>query len=494
MLAAALTAVVLGVGLVAVLPDDTPGTSEADVAGPWAVELALATERGLSVLDEGTAEGPFFQRIVALDAGQCVALIAASVGPDTLTEALLTVETGSTTEGARSAGGTLVHLAVCVASESSITVSFRLGADRARYGASTARYALLRGPIPAEPERYPRLSISPSLRARLDAHAVLARARARLGEGTPLETGITIAPARAVLLPMRPSTYAARRVLSGYGVRVPEIASAPGDPPDPFAAPTDVASPPTMITREGTLRLLAVIDAGALGSDCIALALSRLDDPMTAVPITRLALPSLDERVLDSSDPAIAIDVLCPADGLFGYGVPAGAGGDYGLEVVRRAAPEGVHARPFASDVSARTLPLIEARRTACAGGEAQACIDLATLARDGVHGAGTPRQALEPICDRQGGMPCALLAGLLVEQDPGAADGFERRACSTGVLDSCLRHAASLRRAGRLGDALRVYRFACDRGDPSGCTAVSTFAEWSIHPAVEVPDPEHLP
>jgi|GEM_PF-2472360 len=69
-----------------------------------------------------------------------------------------------------------------------------------------------------------------------------------------------------------------------------------------------------MFSRAGTLRLLLALDAGALGSDCIALALTRLDDPVTAVPITRVALPSLEEATLEASYPAVAI-VLCPAAG-----------------------------------------------------------------------------------------------------------------------------------------------------------------------------------
>lgn len=109
------------------------------------------------------------------------------------------------------------------------------------------------------------------------------------------------------------------------------------------------------------------------------------------------------------------------------------------------------------------------------------------------MNGAGTPTQALQPHCDTHGGTTCALMAGLL-DGDPVAADRFERRACITGVLLSCLRHAAALRRAGRLADSLRTYRFACERGEATSCAAVSTFAEWSIAPPVEVPAPERLP
>jgi hypothetical protein len=68
----------------------------------------------------------------------------------------------------------LVHLASCASVETSVMVSFRLGTDRARYGASTARYALLRGPLPADPSSYARLTMSEGMRASLDARAALA--------------------------------------------------------------------------------------------------------------------------------------------------------------------------------------------------------------------------------------------------------------------------------------------------------------------------------
>lgn len=492
MFGALLAAVVLGVGLVVALPRETTGTSELDVSAPYEAELQLAQAQGLEVLEGGIAAGPVFERIVSLAPSQCVALIAASIGPDTLTAASLTIETGSTSESAASGSGTLVHLAICALMESSVAVSFRVGTDRAPYGASTVRYAILTGPMPIDPSSYQRLSISTGMRASLDARVAIGRGHALLGEGTTLREGITIMTDRAVLLPVAASTYVARRALVGFGTRVPAIVSSPGDPIDPFATATDVPSPPTMIARAGTLRLLLAIDAGALGGDCVALALTRLDDPVTAIPITRIAHPSLEEVTLAASDPAVAIDVICPADGLFGYGVPANVGGQYALEVLARPAPEGAHAIPFTGRLAPTLLPLVVTRRIECSAGSEQACIDLAVLARDGVHGAGTAAQVLEPHCTAHGGRTCALRAGL--EPDPVLADRFERRACATGELPSCLRHAATLRRARNLEDSLRIYRFACDRGEGTACAAVSTFAEWSLAPPVEVPLADRLP
>jgi hypothetical protein len=450
-----------------------------------------ALRAGLRILDHGTTTELPFVREVPLGAGQCVALVATIDGVTLFERAEIALATGRTAES-RSTYTRLVHLALCAETSTTATLTLTATPDRDELAPSQLRYTVLRGEV-SSPRTYTQLDVDPLERARFDEAAV--RAREAAIEGERLEPLVTIPPEHAVLAPATRATFAAIRALSGRaGVApalAPEVARA-----DPFRRPDDLAVPPRAFGSDGVVRVLAVLDAGAFsaahGGRCLSVALARLDDPAFAVPVTRIAVPSLEETAVPQADPALALDTVCPADGLFAYVTVEAAGGEYllairaGAETSPSPAPSRFGEAPARGEALVPALPvaLLARARAACEAGTAAECVRWADLADGHVLGAGDAREPLSRACELLDGPACDRLAAQLeAAGDAAGSDGAERRACAAGASAACLRRAARFRDAARFAEAYATYRFACARGSSESCAAVQTMDEWQLAP-----------
>lgn len=464
-------------------------------------EEADALAAGLEALDHGTTNELPFEREIPVAAGQCLAVVVTLDGVAVLDEASVVLATGRRAN-ARDRYRHTAHVALCADAATTATVTVRPTDDRNELAPSTLRFTLLRGAV-ALPRRYAQLDVDPAERARFDEAAVRQREASLVGER--LAPPETIPPSHARVSPPSAATFAAIRALAGRaGVApavAPELAGA-----DPFRRPDDVATPPRAFASDGLVRVLAVIDAGALaaahGSPCLSVALARLDDPSVAVPVRRISVPEQVETVVPSRDPAIALDTLCPANGLFAYVTEERSGGDYLLAIRTTegaspgAAPSRFGAPPSAGAPTPPSLPvaLLTRVRGGCEAGTAGDCVQWADLAEAGVLGAGEARAPLARACELLDGAACDRLAAHLeTAGDTSGSDGAERRACAAGATPACLRRAARFRDAGRFADAYAAYRFACARGSADACAAVHTMDEWQLAPA-GAPEPASPP
>lgn len=460
----------------------------ASIVAAYEAERALATDQGLVILGEDVTEAGALTQQYALEAGECVALVAAIEGTVPL-QASLAVGTLSTTRD-----GDLVHLAACASEPTTATWSWSWGGVAPFEQSQRTHYAVLRGQL-RRPRTYARLAYDDRTRALFDARAVHARLAALVPDDARIGEASAADPEHAALFPPTRASFAALRGLSGRRdlapAVLPEQASA-----DPFVTPTDESTGPRVLAPTAPMRAIAVVDAGALGANCVTVSLARLDDPLTATPITRISIPDLGLATLEGSDPAIAIDVICPASGLYVYAVQPPAGGAYEVSVARREAvtampplPSGFGAattgRPPRDGFTFLHTPFVDGMHARCAATDARACFALAVLARDRIEGAGTVHEALAPLCTATGGEACDVLAGILADDEPERARSLERRACMTGVPDACMRHGArALEDARDLAGAYRTFRYGCGAGCAACCTAAAAMLEWQLAPA----------
>ncbi len=472
----------------AYLARDRAYTQPQDVLeGALAAEIALATDQGLVAAPERVVRESSVSLSLTVEAGECIALVAASEGVTPLQVSLHVGTLGPVEDG------DLVHVAACASEAGPASLQI------VRFGPApfeieqTIRYTVLRGHV-RDPRSYARLSIGEAQRAAFDALAVRARMSLHTSGGRTIGGEWSADGEHAVLLPASRATWAGLRALAGRLGAVPAV-SPEQAASDPFAAASDTPVPARVFTPDGQRRVIAVIDAGALGAGCVEILLARLEAPTRAATVTRVSVPDLATVTLPVSDPALTIDAICPARGLFAYTVPEGEVGSVVVVAARSDAESAVAPEPshFGDAVGGRhpstglvVLPvaLVAWSRAACATGEVEACLALAALAHDRIEGAGTVRDALEPLCDRSGGAACDVLAGAITDDAPREADSFERRACATGAADACMRRGARYLEAARdLAQALRTFRFGCAHGCADCCTAASTMREWQLAP-----------
>lgn len=464
-------------------------------------EAQLALDAGLARIDQGTSSELPFTREVPLEAGQCVAVVASIDGASRFEEAEIALSGGRTARS--SLYGRLVHLAACT--PHAATASINLGHDSVRdaLAPSQVRFDILRGVV-TSPHSYFRLDVDQGERARFDEAAVLAREASM--EGERIGAAIRLSRERATVLPPGAATFAGLRALTGRAGVVPAV-----DPllaaADPFRRVEEVEIPPRALASDGLVRLLAVLDAGALsaahGGRCLTVTLARLDDPSTPVPVRRIAIPSQTETVVATRDAAIAHETLCPAEGLFAYVTDESAGGEYLLAVRTSSDPtvfavsaSSFGAPPRRGPASVPTLPvrLVSRARADCEAGDATECLRWADLAAGGIEGAGEARAPLERACTLGSAEGCDRLATELeASGEPRLADQAERRACAAGAMTACLRRAARFRDGGRFLEAHSSYRFGCARGCAECCAARSTMEEWQLAP-VGGPEPATPP
>lgn len=460
-----------------------------EIETPYRAEIALATEHGLAISEDSAFEEPSASRSLTVEAGECVALVVANEGNESLLVSLAVPGVAAT------GSGEIVHLAACATSAGVVTIS-AVGPQPAFPTGQRVHLALLRGRV-TEPRTYARLTLTEAQRVEVDANSVRARvdvlapAPARVAEPrvADREHAVLVTPSRA--------SFAALRALSGRLDVAPACLDAERDP---FASATDVHAAPRVFTATGQERVLAVVDAGALGAVCVDLLLARLDDPPTATPLRRESVPDATVVAVSGTDPAIVIDHLCPASGLFVYTTDLGDGADYLVTATSVDAEAATPPAPshFGDEVTGRhpssglvllPVPMLAPARAGCVGGSAEACLTLAALARDAIVGAGTVREALEPLCRTSGGEVCDVLAGAM-QDDARESDALEQRACTTGAAAACMRRGARfLAGASDLDRACRTFRFGCDHACVDCCTAASTMTEWELAPAGA---PEH--
>ncbi len=127
------------------------------------------------------------------------------------------------------------------------------------------------------------------------------------------------------------------------------------------------------------------------------------------------------------------------------------------------------------------------AKERACAGGSADACVEVATWYQSGRNPASRARAAdlLGRACDLGLARGCAELAEVLVDaeaRDDARIVALYQRACDGGDAIGCNNLAAQYQRGiGVARDparALALYRRACDGGAPAGCVNLGTFYE----------------
>ena len=447
-----------------------------EVEAPYRAEIALATEHGLTTVEDTALEEASANRALVLDAGECIALVAANEG-DAMFYASLSVP-GLTASGE----GEIVHLAACATGPGAVEISVTASPPPFPTG-QHVHLAILRGRVIA-PRTYPRLTLTEAQRAEVDASSVRARVDAIAPSASRLAEPRVADREHAVVATPNRASFAALRALTGRRGVVPASLEAAQDP---FASASDLGAPPRVFVGDGQARLVAVVDAGALGVGCVDVVLARLDDPEVATALRRTSIPDGAAAPTTGTDPAIAIDHVCPASGLFVYTTDLDDGADYLVTATSVDADAGSPATPsHFGDEGPVILPvaMVAASRTACEGGSAEACLTLAALARDQIEGAGTVRAALEPICRSGGGHVCDVLAGAM-QDDTATSDALERRACATGAPAACLRRGARfLAGASDLDRAYRTFRFGCDHACAECCTSASTMTEWELAPA----------
>lgn len=463
--------------------------SSAQIERELAAEEAIATDQGLVLVEEGATEDVVLLRNVPVAAGECLAVVAGIEGADLLSLAVML-------DGHRAQGeAAVVHVATCARTAGMAA----LGLSRIALAlpfpiTQRTHFAILRGHV-RSPRTYARLAYDATQRAQFDADSVRARSLALAEVQAHIGEMLTSDHEHAVLFPPTRASFAALRALSGRADLVPRVLPSQSGA-DPFAASTDVPTPPRVFTTTGQERVLAVVDAGALGSPCVSIVFANLADPETAVAIHRQSVPP-DGSVgaIEALDAAISIDRICPAQGLFVYTVDPSSGGEYDVSVAQLAAEIALTPTPshFGDEITGRRpsnglvvlpVPFVDTLRASCATGTAASCFVLAALASEGILGAGTVREALEPLCTRTGGEACDTLAGALETTMPEAADAFERRACVTHASGACMRRGARyLDDASDLARAYQTFRYGCAGGSADCCRAASTMTEWHLAP-----------
>ncbi len=487
---------------------------EASVDQAFRNERGIAERAGFHAIEDGRLSATSAQRSVLLAPGECVSIIlgvAGSTPPEELRVA--DARTGATLQGERSTGTEFVrHMQWCSPRGGSYAVDVR--------SPSSSRLAIFKGvPLPDSlplPRVDPPAEALPGLRDEVVTAAMEHDAAPWLIPVTRLA-----AAAPPMLLPSTPATRAALREAmlldADADLSTVPLTAAPEaiarhdlvddtprdvapearsqrrhhrdhDAEEAPAAPTTLhpvnAEDATPVLRllGVRARIIAAVDAGALGSDCVALRFARAD--AGASTMMRVEVPGWRTAAVASRG-GVARDVVCPGDGLRVY---ARADGDATVAMVFAAEslpmPDAGVAAPSTWRGESSPHSLVARLEAECER-DARGCLALADLA--GVTGLRAQRptvdEALRRACERQHGASCgrygaSLLAG--ASRDVGAAMAALRRGCELGDAMTC----AVLATRERLGydgvtqdiaAAFAHYSRACELGNRLACSERDT-------------------
>ncbi|MFK7991231.1 MAG: hypothetical protein AB8I08_34765 [Sandaracinaceae bacterium] len=287
-----------------------------------------------------------------------------------------------------------------------------------------------------------------------------------------------------------------------------------GEPVDVFPRTPDACPPSEVTVREtrdavtggeARLRVLAVLDPGALGLACAHIRLTRLRRGESAPPpVARSLGQDTPLEDTESGEGFVFDDLRCPADGVVSYLASAADAGLYRLQVHRAPAPEGAAPRPAPTPASfpvPRALPApVERLATACLSARvnAVACIEFGLALRTGADGVAVdlPRSAwsFERACAAELPRACAIEASLTLAAANADTDDEVRQrahgaivsACETGDGLSCalqgdLDRIGSRGQQPALDQAYARYGVACDRGVASACENRVLMAELAL-------------
>ncbi|MDO9018307.1 MAG: hypothetical protein Q7V43_15430 [Myxococcales bacterium] len=484
----------LGAGgaYVAFVSDETLPIDAATADRAFAHEVALATAHGLRLVEDHRSAQPAVRRELALQPGECLSVVAAATGTQGVPRFTLRDEAGT------ELGGEVElhpwrfvrHMQWCAP----LGGRFSIDVEAPTF----PRLALLRGAptsLPL-PRALPRAELLPGLRVDA-ASAALARSAS-----TPLAPIARLDDERLVLL--LPSTPATRAALADAVLPPPDeappallptllpardeadpapLAPAPrrGRPapaPKPrIAVDSRPATRPLFRLMDLDLRVVAVVDRGALGVGCATLRFAGAG--ARSPTLWRAEVPGWSMVPLPTRD-GVVTDGSCPAAGLVVYAVRDNVlDWDLLLSVEAGADAAGAVATPSTWRGDSTPHSLIARLDRACAT-DAAACLELARLA-----GASPPAppgpgvdDSLRRACDLADASACGRLGVHLLEvrRDPARAGVALRRGCDGGDAMACAVLGDHERR-GNLGVAQNLpaafahLESACRLGLSGACT-----------------------
>lgn len=453
-------------------------------------EVALAASSGLVSVEDHRSAEPRVHREVALAPGECLSVVAATTGPQGVRDFSVRDAAGNQLgdEVVLHSSNVIRHLQWCSALGGRFTIDVEASVP--------PRLGLLRG-TPSTPLH--RVAPRPDLLVRLRteiAHAALAPdGSIALAPFVQLSV-----PGQVLLLPSTPATRAALAdaVLPVPGESIPALIRAPAAlaaldaadaPPPPDARgrrrrPTAPAAPaveahagpatyPLFRLLDDSLRVVAVVDRGALGAACVTLRFASTNGE--APLFWRSEVPGWSTAPLPVHDGA-ATDTSCTAQGLVVYAVRRDAPANEMLLSVRStpAAP-GAVATPSTWRGESTPHSLIARLDRACAT-DPSACRQLAQLA-DLPRSVG-PRPdftaSMRRACDLSDASACGRLGVFLLggRRDPAQAAIMLQRGCEGSDATACA--------------ILGEHRRRGDHGIPQDLNAAASHLETACRLGVE--------
>jgi hypothetical protein len=458
----------------------------------FAHEVALATAHGLRLVEDHRSAQPGVRRELALQPGECLSVVAAATGRQGVQRFTLRDEAGTELGGEVELHPWYFvrHIQWCAP----LGGRFSIDVEAPTF----PRLALLRGAptsLPL-PRALPRADLLPRLRVDAASAALAHGAGAALGPVARLAV-----EDRVLLLPSTPATRAALAdaVVPPPGEAPPallptllaardEADPAPVAPTPRRGRPAPIATPRIAVdSRPATrplfrlmdldLRVVAVVDRGALGVGCATLRFAGAD--ATSPTLWRAEVPGWSMAPLPTSD-GVATDASCPATGLVVYAVRRNApGGDLLLSVEAGADAAGAVATPSTWRGESTPHSLIARLDRACAT-DAAACLELARLAGASTSAPPGPGvdDSLRRACDLADASACGRLGVHLLEvrRDPARAGVALRRGCDGSDAVACAVLGDHERRgdlgvAQNLPAAFAHLESACRLGLSGACT-----------------------
>ena len=469
-------------------------------------EVALAASSGLALVEDHRSAEPRVHRELALAPGECLSVVAASTNPRGVRDLGVRDAAGNYlgAEVALHPSNVIRHLQWCSPLGGRFTIDVEASVP--------PRLGILRGaPSTPLPRVAPRRDLLVRLRTEI-AHAALTSDRsAALAPFVQLS-----APDQVLLLPSTPATRAALAdaVLPLPDESLPALAQAPAalaaldaaDPPPPDArgrrrrptapaahaveAHAGPAADPLFRLLDDSLRVVAVVDRGALGAHCVTLRFASADGE---VPLFwRSEVPGWSTAPLAVHDGA-AVDTSCPAQGLVVYAVRRDAPrGGMLLSVRSTTAAPGAVATPSTWRGESTPHSLIARLDRACAT-DPGACTQLAQLA-DLPRSVG-PRPdfaaSMRRACDLADASACGRLGVFLLggRRDPAQAAILLRRGCEGSDATACAILAEHQRRGDQgipqdLDAAASHLEAACRLGLDAACADRSAMRLLDLGPS----------
>jgi hypothetical protein len=481
-----------GAAYVAFVSEETVPIDAATADRAFAHEVALATAHGLRLVEDHRSAQPGVRRELALQPGECLSVVAAATGTRGVSR--FTLRDGAGTE----LGGEIVlhswrfvrHMQWCAP----LGGRFSIDVEAPTF----PRLALLRGAptsLPL-PRALPRAALLPRLRVDAASAALAQGAGAALcpvvrlhDEGRVLLLPATpatraaladaVVPARSAPLPaLLPSLLPARDEADPAPVAPTSRRGRPAPIPTPrIAVDSRPATMPLFGLMDLDLRVVAVVDRGALGVGCATLRFAGAD--ATSPTLWRAEVPGWSMAPLPTRD-GVATDASCPATGLVVYAVRRDApGGDLLLSVEAGADAAGAVATPSTWRGESTPHSLIARLDRACAT-DAEACLELARRADAAPPAPTSPGvdDSLRRACDLADASACGRLGVHLLEvrRDPARAGVALRRGCDGSDAMACAVLGEHERRgdhgvAQNLPAAFAHLESACRLGLSSACT-----------------------